>query len=124
MERIVSDNGVVYYRSRLIPCRHGFATRIGGVSKQEHTKSLNLGIDRGDSRETVLKNLELFAESLGINATDIISVSQIHSDKVRYVTEDNRGEGFFVAERESCDGYITDRSGVALAYVQPIAYRY
>ena len=67
MERVVADNGVVYYRSRLIPCIHGFSTRIGGISELPHTKGLNLGVERGDSRETVLENLGRFSDALGID---------------------------------------------------------
>lgn len=114
MERTVARNGVVYYRSPLIPCIHGFSTRIGGVSRLPHTASLNLGVGRGDSRETVIENLSLFADALGIDKKSVISVSQIHSPKIRYITEKAAGEGFFVPETEACDGYITDRQGVTL----------
>ncbi|MBE6668521.1 MAG: peptidoglycan editing factor PgeF [Ruminococcaceae bacterium] len=114
MERIISSNGVVYYRSELIPCPHGFSTRLGGVSTLEHTKFLNLGVERGDERETVLENLRLFAEAVGFSPKEVISVPQIHSSKVRYVTENNAGEGFYCESTESCDGYVTDRSGVVL----------
>ncbi len=114
MERTVARNGVVYYRSTLIPCIHGFSTRIGGVSRLPHTASLNLGVERGDSRETVIENLSLFADALDVDRESIISVSQIHSTKIRYITEKERGEGFFCHETEACDGYITDRQGVTL----------
>ena len=114
MERIISSNGVVYYRSKLIPCPHGFSTRLGGVSILEHTKSLNLGVDRGDEKETVLKNLKLFADAVGFSPKEVISVPQIHSSYVRYVTEDNAGEGFYCEPTDACDGYITDRQGVVL----------
>ena len=114
MKRIVSSNGVVYYRSDIIPYIHGFSTRIGGISTEPHTKGLNLGLDRGDGRETVLENLKLFADALGFDAESIISVSQIHSDNIRHVGEKNRGEGFFKAETEPCDGYITDSENITL----------
>ena len=114
MERVVSPNGVVYYRSQLIPCPHGFSTRVGGVSRLEHTESLNLGVDRGDEKDTVIENLRLFADAVGFWAENIISVPQIHSSKVRYVTEENAGEGFFCEPSESCDGYVADTKGIAL----------
>ena len=114
MERVVSQNGVVYYRSRLLPCPHGFSTRVGGVSILEHTESLNLGVDRGDGKEVVIENLRLFADAVGFSAEKVISVPQIHSSRVRYVTEENAGEGFFCESRESCDGYVSDRKGIAL----------
>ncbi len=114
MERIIAPNRVVYYRSQLIPCKHGFSTRIGGVSRLSHTATLNLGVERGDSRETVIENLGLFADALGIKKESVISVSQIHSADIRYITEGMVGEGFFCPEGQSCDGYITDKIGVSL----------
>ena len=107
MERVIADNGVVFYRSEIIPCIHGFSTRIGGVSTLPHTETLNLGADRGDPTEIVLENLERFSVALGVDRGSIISVSQIHSVKIRNVDRNNRGEGFFVQEKESCDGYFT-----------------
>ena len=114
MIRVTAQNGVVFYRSPLIPCIHGFSTRIGGVSTLPHTQSLNLGVERGDSHKTVLENLSLFADALGISDGEIISVRQIHSAKIRRVGRSNAGEGFFSAERESCDGYIATEEGIAL----------
>ncbi len=114
MERIVAKNGVVYYRSVLIPVLHGFSTRIGGVSKLDHTSTLNLGFDRGDDRETVIQNLSLFSEAVGVQPNSIISVKQIHSNIIRNVTCENAGEGFFKNKGESCDGYITSDLGVTL----------
>lgn len=114
MKRIVSTNGVVYYRSDIIPCIHGFSARIGGVSTEPHTKGLNLGLDRGDGRETVIENLKLFSEALRIDAESIISVSQIHSDNIRTVSDEHRGEGYFKIETEPCDGYITNSDNITL----------
>lgn len=114
MKRVVAPNGVVYYRSEIIPCIHGFSTRIGGISKLPHTKSLNLGVDRGDGKETVIKNLGLFSDALGIYADSIISVSQIHSSNIRVVDAKNRGEGFYTDELEPCDGYVTESTDISL----------
>ena len=115
MKRVIAPNGTVYYRSELLSCPHGFSTRIGGVSTRPHTATMNLAFDRGDEPETVLENLRRFAEGVGIEAARIISVSQIHSAKVRYVTPEHAGEGFFREETCLCDGYVTDRRGIAPA---------
>lgn len=114
MRRVCAENGVIYYRSDIIPCIHGFSTRIGGVSRLPHTRGLNLGFDRGDTPKTVLENLGLFADALGVAAESIISVSQIHSANVRVVDGNNRGEGFYKEELESCDGYVTDSQDITL----------
>lgn len=114
MQRVCAKNGVVYYCSEIIPCIHGFSTRIGGVSRLPHTESLNLGVERGDSKEIVLENLSLFSDALGVDAKSIISVSQIHSSNIRRVTYENKGEGFYIDEKESCDGYVTAESDITL----------
>lgn len=114
MIRVVSENGVVYYRSNLIPCIHGFSTRIGGVSDLKHTFSLNLGIGRDDTDETVLKNLELFSNALGISSRSVISATQIHSSIVRTVGVKDCGEGYYFPSKEACDGYVSNQKGIAL----------
>lgn len=114
MRRICAENRVVYYCSDIIPCIHGFSTRIGGISSCTHTKGLNLAFGRGDDRETVLENLRLFSAALGIEPEGVISVSQVHSDNIRFVGEDNRGEGYYREELEHCDGYVTDENNITL----------
>ncbi len=114
MITVNAENGVLYLRSQNIKAKHGFSTRIGGVSKEAHTSSLNLAFGRGDERETVLKNLELFADAVGFDAERCISVSQIHSTDVRVVTEADAGQGYFAPECFACDGYVTNVSGVAI----------
>lgn len=109
-----ADNGVEFLRSDLIPYSHGFSTRIGGRSTAAHTASLNLAFRRGDDNSTVMENLRLFSEAVGVEAQSIISRHQIHSTKVIYADESTAGEGYFINTDESCDGYVTDRRGVTL----------
>ena len=59
----------MFVKSNILRSPHAFATRRGGVSVQEHTKSLNLAFGRGDEDGTVLKNLEIFAKKLASHAT-------------------------------------------------------
>ena len=75
MITVNAKNGVQYLRSDIISARHGFSTRIGGVSKAAHTSSLNLAFGRGDDRDTVLENLTLFADALGFDAKRCISTA-------------------------------------------------
>ncbi len=105
----------MYIKSQILRSPHAFATRRGGVSENEHTKSLNLAFGRGDHDETVLENLELFASSVGFRAKNVISVPQIHSDKIFKVGKSDCGKGYFIRDGiESGDGYITDERGVVL----------
>ena len=105
----------MYIKSNILRSPHAFATRRGGVSVEEHTKSLNLAFGRGDEDGVVLENLEIFARGVGFEAESVVSHPQIHSDKIITVTAENRGEGYFVREGiEGCDGYITRERGVTL----------
>ncbi len=111
---IEASNGVQYLQSDLLSCRHAFATRIGGVSREDHTSSLNLAFDRGDEEAVVLENLRLFADAVGIEPESVISRPQIHSATVILVDESMRGEGYFRKAETACDGYVTDRRDIAL----------
>ena len=114
MRYTIASNGVGYFFSDLIPCPHGFSTRIGGVSTLPHTATLNLGVERGDPLPVVLENLRRFGDAVRISSDQIVSVPQIHSATLRYVTADNGGEGFTRTAQMSCDGYYTDQRCVGL----------
>ena len=111
-EKIKAENGVVYLRSTLLPCPHGFSTRQGGVSTLEHTSSLNLAFRRGDDEETVLKNLAFFSTAVGIDDKKVVSLHQIHSTVVREVAQADAGLGYFRPTDENADGYITLERGL------------
>ena len=113
-ETVIGENGVVYLRSDILKSRHGFATRIGGVSNLEHTSSLNLAFGRGDSDGVVLENLSRFAEAVGFDKKSVISLPQIHSSNVLEVGESDRGRGYFKPPEGEGDGYVTDSRLVTL----------
>lgn len=56
---------------------HGFFTREGGVSDGVFS-SLNFAAETGDSTEHVEQNLSLAAQALGIDATRIYYLTQVH----------------------------------------------
>ena len=112
--QIKHENGVVYYKSDRINVPHAFSTRLGGVSKCEHTRSLNLAFGRGDEDSTVRDNLRRFCNAVGIDAESVVSMPQIHSSKVICVHPDMRGEGYFAPPSCKCDGYVTRERGVAI----------
>lgn len=112
--RLYEKNGVRFYRSALLPCPHGFATRVGGVSEKPHTKSLNLAFGRGDDDETVLENLDRFTDAVGVPADSVISLPQVHGCDVIHVTCDDRGEGYRKRSDRSADGYYTTTPAVTL----------
>ncbi len=109
-----AGNGVVFLRSDKLVSTHGFATRIGGVSCEAHTASLNLAFGRGDGEDTVLENLSLFADAVGFDKESIISLPQIHSADVLTVDESHRGQGYFRASLGEVDGYATSDGDITL----------
>ncbi len=114
MRTIVGENGAVYIASDILPVRHAFSTRLGGKSLEAHTAELNLGFGRGDDRDTVLRNLEIFCTAAGVRAQDVVSLPQIHSRTVITVCKSRCGEGYFLPPSGECDGYVTAERGVVL----------
>ena len=72
--------------------KHGFTTRIGGVSKGIY-KSLNLGIHLEDDRENVLENYRRVGEALGIDINRISCPDQVHKTNILVATEEDAGDG-------------------------------
>ena len=107
-------NGVKFIVSEVLRSPHAFSTRVGGVSEQSHTSSLNLAFGRGDEDTTVLENLGKFAHAVGFLPENIVSVAQIHSADVRAVGGEQRGLGYFREADFSCDGYVTKEENVVL----------
>ena len=91
---------------------HGFTTRRGGVSTGV-LESLNLGIHRGDDPKNVEENYRIVASALGFDPKNIILTHQIHSDRVRAVTEADVLPLF--GPWPDCDGLVTATAGLALA---------
>ena len=85
---------------------HGFFTREGGVSTGLYA-SLNGGPGSGDAAEAVAENRARIARALGAGA--LVSVHQIHGDRVEHVTAPWDGP------RPKADAMVTDRPGIALA---------
>ncbi|MBE6615334.1 MAG: peptidoglycan editing factor PgeF [Ruminococcaceae bacterium] len=110
-------NGVIF-RSTLLDLPgicHGFSTREGGVSTHPYTREMNLAMGREDDDDTVRRNGEIFASLVSdgrMHKENLVTASQIHSDIVRILTAENRGEGMTVPAGEDCDGFVTDVPGV------------
>ncbi len=91
--------------------RHGFSTRLGGVSKAYGGNALNLGITEEDTREAVKENRRIFLRAINaVNGREIfpfISARQIHSAVIHHITT--------VPEHPlTGDGLITNMPGVVL----------
>jgi YfiH family protein len=85
--RKTAENGVVFYASALLDAlgvRHGFSTRIGGVSPAPFD-SLNLGNLQGTHRdmpENVQNNLQRFQAAVQLEDRQRIWLHQIHGNVV------------------------------------------
>ncbi len=113
MQRILAENGVVYYRfeqwAERVPLLHGVFTRLGGVSRPPwHT--LNVGGTVGDDPEAVQENHRRIYAALGIAAEQVCSVWQVHGAEVVYAQRP-RPERTWLAR---ADALITDRPQLAL----------
>src|SRR5271170_3358527 len=99
--------------------RHGFSTRMGGVSVVYGGNSLNLGWTKEDEAALVAENRRRFLQAVcgQVAGVSLVGVRQIHSGVVRVVKEgDGQLEGRLqTAEGKAAlegDGLITDVPGV------------
>ena len=94
--------------------RHGFSTRLGGVSVGTFA-SMNLGFNRGDDDAAVGENYRRFCAAIGVKAEDVVLPAQTHTVNVYNATAADRGRGI-TRERgyTDVDGLITDEPNVVL----------
>lgn len=94
---------------------NAFSTRQGGVSVG-CLESMNLGFNRGDLDENVLKNHKIFAKAVGFPYENIVTTNQTHTTNVRVVTKEDCGKGI-TKDRDysDVDGLITNVPGIVLA---------
>lgn len=93
---------------------HCFTTRRGGVSKNEY-ESLNMAFNKSDDRKNVEENYRRVANTLNLDIKNMVFSNQVHDNKIRVVTESDRGKGIV---RESdivgFDGLVTNSKEVVL----------
>jgi len=88
--------------------RHGFFTRMGGVSKGLFA-SLNCGFGSGDDAAMVAENRTRVAEALDLGPERLVTCYQIHSAEIVEVETPWRRE-----EAPKADGMVTTVPGIAL----------
>lgn len=93
-------------KTRLV--KHGFSTRIGGVSEGIYS-SMNLSFTRGDDENAVRENYRRMAKALDVREDSFVLAAQTHTTNVHKVTLDNRNENL-----QDVDGLITDVPGICL----------
>lgn len=94
--------------------RHGFSTRLGGVSKGIFT-SMNLALNRGDNKDDVIENYRRICKSIGLGFETLVASAQDHNTFVREVTSADCGVGITKPrDIESVDALITNEKNVTL----------
>ena len=92
--------------------RAGFSSRLGGVSK-ENRASLDLGLRRNDDIDTARENFRRLFDAAEIAGKPAV-LSQVHSDRSVYVTEQMPPRGLYLARETEADAMICDRPGTVL----------
>lgn len=119
--RLVEKNGVPYFVFKNLEntglVRHGFSTRLGGVS-EGFLSSMNLSFTRGDDPEKVRENFRRMGTAIGFETKDLVLSDQTHTANVRWVTEADRGKGFDKEkDYTDTDGLITNVPGLMLVTI-------
>lgn len=110
-------NGVPYIEFPILSqfefIRHGFSTRLGGVSTGIY-ESMNLSFQADDGRN-VVKNFNRITQAIGTKPEVCVYSQQTHTTNVIRVGSTHRGMGV-VRERSfhDVDGLITNEPGVCL----------
>jgi polyphenol oxidase len=97
--------------------KHGFSTRLGGVSSGMFA-SMNFGsatVEWKDEPDNIRENYRRIAESIGFQVDSIVLSKQVHKTNIRLVTEEDRGKGLIIPkDYDEIDGLITDRPNITL----------
>lgn len=88
--------------------KHGFSTRLGGVSKG-HCATMNISTTRGDDPRAIEENQRRIAKAIGVRVEDMTYTNQTHTTNVAVVEAKDRGRSFL-----ETDGMVTNVPGICL----------
>ena len=106
------QNELIYMSSTILPARHAFLTRYGGVSEGIFA-SLNLASNLGDDPENVRENYRRAAALMGADIDGCAVTRQVHGNVVRVVTGADRHVCMSRVPYEA-DGIVTAERGLPL----------
>tara|TARA_B100000886_G_scaffold100562_1_gene66801 strand:+ start:99 stop:851 length:753 start_codon:yes stop_codon:yes gene_type:complete len=86
---------------------HYFFNRLGGTSKGIYT-SLNCGKGSKDKIDNISKNLNIVSKKMGCSSGNLVSLNQIHSDKVYKINSVPK-------KRLAGDAMITNKQNIAIS---------
>lgn len=94
--------------------KHGFSTRMGGVSR-DHLATMNLSFSRGDDRENVITNHKRFAKAVGYDWEQLVLSDQVHKTQIYKVTAEDAGKGITKeSDIKEIDALMTNEKGIPL----------
>ena len=99
--------------SSIIKNKHGFSKRTGGVSTGVF-ESLNLGINRGDDKENVIKNYDIFFKACGISEKDFMCGNQVHKAYVHVADISEARPAYGEGKVVEADGFVTKEKNLPL----------
>lgn len=91
------------------PVKHGFFTRLGGVS-QGVLKGLNISRSVGDDERNVLENRRLCKRVLGGDDKDLVFIHQCHTARVLVLDKNNYQD--MKVRLEPFDSIVTDMKNI------------
>lgn len=95
--------------------RHGFSTRLGGVSQGIYS-SMNLTFGRDDEVAAVRENFKRMSHAIGVTMESMVFSRQMHTANVRVISAADCGKGITKAiDYDEVDGMVTNVPGVCLA---------
>ncbi|CAK7192479.1 Polyphenol oxidase [Commensalibacter sp. Nvir] len=103
------SNGVIRHPLLSNTVRHGFFTRLGGVSKGEYA-SLNCGLKTDDNFNCIKENRKRVARVMHVDPLFLWGGLQIHSTKVLCITKENN-------VLQEADGAVTNDPNIAVSVV-------
>lgn len=94
--------------------KHGFSTRLGGVSR-DYLGTMNLSYQRGDEPACVTENFKRICQAIGICPNHMVRSDQIHKTVIYRATEkDWQGDDYSINKLSGVDGLITNVPDVVL----------
>ena len=97
----------MFFADNLKEVDHCFFSRLGGVSNKKYY-SLNCGLGSMDMKKDIIKNREIVAKYFELNSTQLLTLHQTHSNKVKIIDVYNSDEIYCY------DGVVTKQKNVIL----------
>lgn len=108
-------NGLSWLESDMLPCRHMFTRRLGGVGDFSHIPPSPTRSGAAGAAGAGAPAMGSPGGGGGVPAQGMCFTRQVHGIRVRYADGSQRCLPPLARRPEDCDGLVTDRPGVPLA---------